>query len=183
MRIEYKYSPNLLLIDTPGLIQPPKGKQLSTQQRALAQASREVEQLVLSKMRTKEYIVLCVEDTNDWRHATTRNLVMQVDPQLARTVLVSTKLDTKLPNGQNYGFVINTQRIVANKVFVQKNPAAAKLFEVMQLPVGAINAQNLRMRDGQNKPQDIERHTDGWINANQKTFDGWIAQALAAASK
>ena len=93
------------------------------------------------------------------------------------------KLDTKLPNGQNYGFVINTQRIVANKVFVQKNPAAAKLFEVMQLPVGAINAQNLRMRDGQNKPQDIERHTDGWINANQKTFDGWITQALAAASK
>ena len=93
------------------------------------------------------------------------------------------KLDTKLPNGQNYGFVINTQRIVANKDFVQKNPAAAKLFEVMQLPVSAINAQNLRMRDGQNKPQDIERHTDGWIKANQKTFDGWIAQALAAAGK
>ena len=63
------------------------------------------------------------------------------------------------------------------------NPEAAKLFEVMQLPVGAINAQNLRMRDGQNKPQDIARHTDGWIQANQKTFDGWIAQALAAAGK
>jgi glycine betaine/proline transport system substrate-binding protein len=93
------------------------------------------------------------------------------------------KLDTKLPNGQNYGFVVNTQRIVANKDFVQKNPAAAKLFEVMQLPVADINSQNLRMRDGQNKPQDVERHTDGWIKAHQKTFDGWVAQALAATGK
>lgn len=91
------------------------------------------------------------------------------------------KLDTKLPNGQNYGFVINTQRIVANRAFVEKNPAAGKLFEVMTLSVGDINAQNLRMRDGENKPADIERHVDAWIKANQKTFDGWIAEAKAAA--
>jgi len=91
------------------------------------------------------------------------------------------KLDTKLPNGQNYGFVINTQRIVANRAFVEKNPAAGKLFEVMTLSVGDINAQNLRMRDGENKPADIQRHVDAWIKANQKTFDGWIAEAKAAA--
>ena len=91
------------------------------------------------------------------------------------------KLDTKLPNGQNYGFVINTQRIVANRAFVEKNPAAGKLFEVMKLSVGDINAQNLRMRDGENKPADIERHVDAWIKANQKTFDGWIAEAKSAA--
>lgn len=59
--------------------------------------------------------------------------------------------------------------------------AAAKLFEVMQLPVSDVNAQNLRMRDGENKHQDIERHVNGWIKAHQKTFDGWVAQALAAA--
>lgn len=91
------------------------------------------------------------------------------------------KLDTKLPNGQNYGFVLNTQRIVANKQFTAKNPSAAKLFEVMALPVADINAQNLRMRDGENKPADVERHTDAWIKAHQKTFDGWIQQALASA--
>ena len=91
------------------------------------------------------------------------------------------KLDTKLPSGQNYGFVLNTQRIVANKQFTEKNPAAARLFEVMALPVADINAQNLRMRDGENKPQDVERHTDAWIKAHQKTFDGWVAQAMAAA--
>lgn len=93
------------------------------------------------------------------------------------------QFDTRLPNGQNYGFVVNTQRIVAHKEFVQKNPAAAKLFEVMRLPVADINAQNLRMRDGQNKAQDLARHTDGWIKAHQKTFDSWIAQALAAAGR
>jgi glycine betaine/proline transport system substrate-binding protein len=93
------------------------------------------------------------------------------------------KLDTQLPNGQNYGFVLNTQRIVANRQFTEQNPAAARLFEVMALPVADINAQNLRMREGQNKPQDVERHTDAWIKAHQKTFDGWIAQAMAAAKR
>ena len=91
------------------------------------------------------------------------------------------KLDTRLPSGQNYGFVMNTQRIVANKDFVQKNPAAGKLFETMKLAVGDINAQNLRMRSGENKPADIERHVDGWIKAHQPVFDGWVAQALQAA--
>ncbi|MDP3842761.1 MAG: glycine betaine/L-proline ABC transporter substrate-binding protein ProX [Oxalobacteraceae bacterium] len=95
----------------------------------------------------------------------------------------SAKLDTKLPNGKNYGFVINKQQIVANKKFVADNPAAGKLFEVMQLPIADISAQNLRMSKGENKPADIERHANGWINAHQKTFDGWIAQALAAAKK
>ena len=89
--------------------------------------------------------------------------------------------DTRLPNGKNYGFKVNQQHIVANKAFTDKNPAAAKLFEVMQLPVTDISAQNLRMGRGENKAQDVERHTDGWIKAHQKTFDGWIAQALAAA--
>ncbi len=93
------------------------------------------------------------------------------------------KLDTKLPNGKNYGFVLNTQHIVANKAFTDANPAAAKLFEVMKLPVGDINAQNLRMKDGENKPADLERHVDAWIKAHQKTFDGWIEQARAAAKK
>lgn len=91
------------------------------------------------------------------------------------------KIDTKLPNGKNYGFPVNTQHIVANKAFTDKNPAAAKLFELMKLPVGDINAQNLRMRDGQNKPADIDRHVDGWIKGHQKLFDDWIAQAQAAA--
>lgn len=95
--MEYRYCPNMIVIDTPGMIHPPKGRQLTPQQRALALAAREAENLVLSKIRCQDYIILCVEDTTDWKHATTRNVVMQADPNLERTVLVTTKLDTKLP--------------------------------------------------------------------------------------
>ena len=87
----------MIVIDTPGMLHAPKGKQLTPQQRAIAQAAKEAEALVLSKMRIQDYIILCVEDTTDWKHATTRNIVMQADPDLTRTVLVTTKLDTKLP--------------------------------------------------------------------------------------
>lgn len=90
--------------------------------------------------------------------------------------------DTKLPNGKNYGFPLNNQHIVANKDFVAKNPAAAKLFEIMRIPMNDISAQNRLIHDGQNRQQDMQRHADSWIKAHQKTFDGWIAQALAAAN-
>lgn len=91
------------------------------------------------------------------------------------------KLDTKLANGKNYGFVANKQHIVANKAWTDANPAAAKLFEVMKLSVNDINAQNNLMSRGQNKSSDIDRHVEGWIKGHQKTFDGWIEQAKAAA--
>ena len=91
------------------------------------------------------------------------------------------KLDTKLSNGKNYGFVVNKQQIVANKAFVEKNPAAGKLFEVMKLSIGDINAQNNRMAQGENTAADITRHTEGWIKAHQKTFDQWLTQARTAA--
>ncbi|MGJ7543765.1 glycine betaine/L-proline ABC transporter substrate-binding protein ProX [Variovorax sp. LT1R16] len=91
------------------------------------------------------------------------------------------RVDTQLPNGRNYGFQANQEQIVANRAFAEKNPAAAKLFEVMKLPIGDINAQNLRMSQGASTQQDVERHTDGWIKVHQQLFDGWIAEARAAA--
>ncbi|CAK8737592.1 Glycine betaine/proline betaine-binding periplasmic protein [Sodalis praecaptivus] len=56
--------------------------------------------------------------------------------------------DTRLPNGSNYGFPVNNQHIVANKAWAAQNPAAAKLFAVMTLPVADVNAQNRRMHQG-----------------------------------
>ncbi len=89
-------------------------------------------------------------------------------------------VDTALPDGSNYGFQANTQRIVANRAFVDANPSAAKLFSIMQLSNNDISAQNLRMRDGEKSAKDIARHSDAWIKANQATFDGWIEAALQA---
>ena len=89
--------------------------------------------------------------------------------------------DTALPNGKNYGFFVNNEHIVANKQWAQANPAAAKLFAIMQLPLADVNAQNLRMHKGENSADDIQRHVDGWIKAHQATFDGWVSTAAAAA--
>lgn len=100
VRMEYKYCPNMILIDTPGLISAPRMRKdgsANVQQRALLHAAREAERLVVSKMRCPDYIILCVEDTMDWKHGTTREVVQKADPDLSRTVIVNTKLDTKLP--------------------------------------------------------------------------------------
>jgi len=90
-------------------------------------------------------------------------------------------LDTTAPNGKNYGFAPSHMQIVAHRAFAEKHPDAAKLFAIMHLPVDDISAQNSLMNQGQNTPADIARHTDAWIRAHQATFDGWIAQARAAA--
>lgn len=42
------------------------------------QAAKEAENLVIQKMRCQDYVILCVEDTTDWKHATTRNVVTEV---------------------------------------------------------------------------------------------------------
>ncbi len=90
-------------------------------------------------------------------------------------------MDTKLPNGANYGFPVNSMHIVANKAWAEKNPAAAKLFAEMTLPIGDINAENAAMHAGQNSEDDVNRHVDGWIKGHQAAFDKWVADAKAAA--
>ena len=89
-------------------------------------------------------------------------------------------IDTKLPNGMNYGFPVNTMHIVANKAWAEKNPAAAKLFSIMKLPIADINAENAMMHAGHGSEADIQGHVDGWIKAHQQQFDGWVEEALAA---
>ncbi|UQY43364.1 glycine betaine/L-proline ABC transporter substrate-binding protein ProX [Erwinia sp. PK3-005] len=91
------------------------------------------------------------------------------------------EVNTQLPNGANYGFPVNTMHIVANKAWAEKNPAAARLFAEMKLPIADINAQNSRMHQGQSSEQAINAHVDGWIKAHQAQFDRWIEDAKAAA--
>lgn len=90
-------------------------------------------------------------------------------------------IDTKLPSGANYGFPVNTMHIVANKAWATANPAAAKLFAIMKLPISDVNAQNLRMHEGHASGAEIEQQTNGWIAAHQALFDGWVSTAAAAA--
>lgn len=90
-------------------------------------------------------------------------------------------IDTELPNGKNYGFEINDERIVANKEWARKNPAAAKLFAVMNISINDVSAENMKLRDGEDSEKEIMAHAQAWIKGHQKTFDGWLEQARAAA--
>ncbi|MDG5500134.1 glycine betaine/L-proline ABC transporter substrate-binding protein ProX [Marinobacter sp. BGYM27] len=89
--------------------------------------------------------------------------------------------DTKLPNGKNYGFEINSERIVANKAFAKANPAAAKLFEIMELSVNDVSAQNMKIRDGEDSQEQIMAHTQSWIKSHRETYDNWLKAARDAA--
>jgi glycine betaine/proline transport system substrate-binding protein len=79
------------------------------------------------------------------------------------------------------GFVVSDIRIVANKKFAEKNPAARKFFEVVTIPLIDINEQNTRMNDGEKSQKDIERHVAEWISRNQTKWNGWLEAARSAA--
>lgn len=80
------------------------------------------------------------------------------------------------------GWQANDIQPVANKKFLEENPAVKTLLEKAQIPLEDIFAQNAKMNAGEDNPEDIARHADEWIAANQKTFDGWIEAAMASAS-
>lgn len=84
---------------------------------------------------------------------------------------------------KNLGFAVNELRVVANNAFLEENPAAAKLFEVAELDINDVSAQNKKMREGEDSIEDIERHVDEWIAENQEAFDGWVEEARAAAAE
>ncbi len=79
------------------------------------------------------------------------------------------------------GFEPNDINVVANNDFLAANPAAAKMFEIMVVPLNDIADQNNKMFEGEDKQEDIERHVDEWIAANQDTWNGWLEEAKAAA--
>ncbi len=86
---------------------------------------------------------------------------------------------TRLPNGANYGFVINNQFIVANAV-TKKYKDIAKLFKIMKLSVNDVSGENMLMSKGENKEKDIKRHAKMWVKQNQAKIDTWIKEAKAA---
>lgn len=88
--------------------------------------------------------------------------------------------NTKMADGKNLGFSVNSIHVLANNAFLNKNPAAKKFFELAKIPIDDVAAQNLKMRDGEKKAKDIERHANEWIAANKAMFDKWIQEAAVA---
>ncbi len=84
-------------------------------------------------------------------------------------------------NGKNLGFAVDQIQAVVNRDFADENPAATKFLSLVQISASDESAQNLKMQDGEKSLDDIKRHAKEWIAANQATFDGWLAEARAAA--
>ena len=80
--------------------------------------------------------------------------------------------------GKNLGFPISSMRVVANKKFLENNPAAKRLFELVSIPVEDINAQNELLKEGEDSLADIRRHAREWIENNQDLFDSWVEEAM-----
>ena len=91
------------------------------------------------------------------------------------------KADTMFQD-KELGFEVNTLRIVANNEFLDANPAARAVFELAEIDINTVSAQNNTMRDGEDSTDDIARHVDEWIATNQDKFNSWVEAGMKAAS-
>ncbi|QJB57213.1 glycine betaine/L-proline ABC transporter substrate-binding protein ProX [Pseudodesulfovibrio sp. zrk46] len=79
------------------------------------------------------------------------------------------------------GFMVYDITVVANKKFMEENPAAATFLKSFKLTIGDVSAQNTRMNAGEKSDKDIAKHVDEWIAAHQDAWNGWLDAARKAA--
>ncbi len=72
-------------------------------------------------------------------------------------------------------------QVTANKEFVDANPAARALFEVVVLDVIDVANENVKYSNGENTEDDVKRHAAEWIAENRELVDSWLDAARAAA--
>lgn len=98
--------------------------------------------------------------------------------------------ETSLPDGQsgntivkglgNLGFPVNDQKIIANTEFLNANPVAKKFFELVQIPIDDLNAENNRIADGEKSEEQVKKRAADWIVAHKSDWNKWISEAKAA---
>ena len=45
-----------------------------------------------------------------------------------------------------------------------------------------MNAESLRIKEGEDKEEDILRHAQEWVKNNQEKYDSWLETARQAAN-
>ena len=84
--------------------------------------------------------------------------------------------------GKNLGFAIERQRIVANKAFLAAHPVVKRWFEQVEISTEDMNAESLRIKEGEDSAADIRRHAQEWVERNQAQFNTWLETAKNANS-
>ena len=75
------------------------------------------------------------------------------------------------------GWPPNDIRAVANSRFLQDNPTVRRLLEQVVIPLEDISAQNALMVEDEGDPEDIRRHAEEWVKANESRVIRWIEAA------
>lgn len=84
-------------------------------------------------------------------------------------------------NPCDIGWLPTVYYIGVNAEWADRNPAAVRFFEQIEMHLEDRAAQNIRMHQGENREADIKRHAAEWIEDNRDRFDAWIQNAIEAA--
>jgi glycine betaine/proline transport system substrate-binding protein len=79
------------------------------------------------------------------------------------------------------GFVAADIQVVANNAFLEENPAAAALFEQVELPLAWISEVDAAMEEQGLSDEEVRPLVREWIEENRDTVDEWLDAARAAA--
>ena len=79
------------------------------------------------------------------------------------------------------GFAAADIHVVANNAFLDANPAARRLLELVTISVIDVALQNVRMGNGEDTQLEIDGHAREWIQANRDIVEGWLTEARSAA--
>ncbi len=78
------------------------------------------------------------------------------------------------------GWEVADIQVTANADFAESNPVATALFEVVELTIDDIAAENVRYDAGENTEEDVRRHATEWIADHRPLVDDWLAAARSA---
>jgi len=80
------------------------------------------------------------------------------------------------------GFPVNDIYMLTNRAMADENPSIAGFMNAVNIPMSALNAQNMQMHGGEDSEKDVIRHADQWIVENKALFDKWVQSGLDASS-
>ena len=111
--------------------------------------------------------------------------VPEIDPSEAQEgfedAMVVEDLEGAVTDPARLGFVVNDINVVANDQFLEENPAAHRLFELVEIPLEDISRMTARITEGEDSADDVRSMAMNWIDENREQVDAWLEEAVAAA--
>ena len=82
----------------------------------------------------------------------------------------------------NFPLAVDNIRVTANNWFLDENPAARRLLELVTIPREDVARHAALYEAGENTTADVNRHAADWIIANRAQVDAWLRAAREAAA-